>query len=173
MGCHLASAPRGQAPGGRPRTTSLREVVNTIFYVNRSGGAWRMLPRDFPPYQTVYRYFRTWSQDGTSQKVHDVLRDRVRQTQGHETSPSAAAIDSQSVKTTGKGLPRVRYGGRKSRGASGISSSTRKVCPSRRCPRSGWSQVSFGRICLPVRTRHQVLIGRRSGAAQNGAEESE
>jgi putative transposase len=114
-------------PGGRPRTTSLREVVNAIFYVSRSGGAWRMLPKDFPPYQTVYRYFRTWSQDGTWQKVHDVLRDRVRQTQGRETSPSAAAIDSQSVKTTEKGAPEGTMRGKKSRGASAISSLTRKV----------------------------------------------
>jgi len=111
--------------GGRPQTTSLREVVNAIFYVSRGGGAWRMLPKDFPPYQTVYRYFRTWSKDGTWEKVHDALRDRVRQKAGREASPSAAAMDSQSVKTTEKGAPEGTMRGRKSRDASGISSSTR------------------------------------------------
>ena len=114
-------------PGGRPRTTRLRDVVNAIFYVSRGGGAWRMLPKDFPPYQTVYRYFRTWSKDGTWERVHDALRDRVRQQEGRETSPSAAAIDSQSAKTTEKGAPEATTLERKSRGASGISSSTRWV----------------------------------------------
>ena len=113
--------------GGRPRTTSLREVVNAIFYVSRSGGAWRLLPKDFPPYQTVYRYFRAWSKDGTWQKVHDALRDRVRQKEGRETSPSAAVIDRQSAKTTEKGAPEGTMRGRKSKGASGISSLTRWV----------------------------------------------
>ena len=112
-------------PGGRPRTTSLRDVVNAIFYVNRSGGAWRMLPKDFPPYQTVYRYFRTWSKDGTWEKIHDALRDRVRKKAGRKVSPSAAVIDSQSAKTTEKGAPEATMLGRKSRGASGISSSIR------------------------------------------------
>lgn len=107
-------------PGGRPRTTSLRDVVNAIFYVNRAGGAWRMLPKDFPPYQTVYRYFRTWSKDGTWQRVHDALRDQVRQKSGRETSPSAAALDSQSAKTTEKGAPEGTTRQKKSKGARGI-----------------------------------------------------
>ena len=111
--------------GGRPRTTSLRDVLNAIFYVNRGGGAWRMLPNDFPPYQTVYRYFRAWSKDGTWKKVHDALRDRVRQKEGREASPSAASIDSQSAKTTEKGAPEGTMLGRKSRGVSVISLSTR------------------------------------------------
>ena len=84
-----------------------------------------MLPKDFPPHQTVYRYFRTWSKDGTWERVHDVLRDDVRQKEGRETSPSAAAIDSQSAKTTEKGAPEGTMLGKKSRGASDISSSTR------------------------------------------------
>lgn len=112
-------------PGGRPRTTSLRDVVNAIFYVNRGGGAWRMLPKDFPPHQTVYRYCRDWSKDGTWKRVHDALRDQVRQKEGRETSPSAAAIDSQSAKTTEKGAPEGTMPGKKSKGASGISSSIR------------------------------------------------
>ena len=110
-------------PGGRPRTTPLRDVVNAIFYVSRGGVAWRMLPRDFPAYQTTYRYFRTWSKDGTWEKVHEALRDRVRQKEGREASPSAAIIDSQSAKTTEKGAPGATMQGRKSKVASGISSS--------------------------------------------------
>ena len=110
--------------GGRPRTTSLREVVNAIFYVSRGGAAWRMLPKDFPAYQTAYRYFRAWSQDGTWEKVHEALRDRLRQKAGREASPSAAIIDSQSAKTTEEGAPEGTMQARKSKGASGISSST-------------------------------------------------
>lgn len=90
-------------PGGRPRSTDVRAVVNAIFYVLRSGCAWRMLPRDFPPYSTVYMYFRQWKNDGTWKRVHDTLRDRVRTGGGRKKSPSAAIIDSQSVKTTEKG----------------------------------------------------------------------
>jgi len=78
-------------------------VVNAIFYVLRSGCAWRMLPKDFPPYQTVYMYFKQWEKDGTWEKVHDVLRDRVRSREGRKKSPSAGIVDSQSVKTTEKG----------------------------------------------------------------------
>lgn len=90
-------------PGGRPRATDLRAVVNAIFYILRSGCAWRMLPRDFPPYSTVYMYFKRWRDDGTLDRIHDKLRDRVRIREGRKRSPSAAIIDSQSVKTTEKG----------------------------------------------------------------------
>ena len=108
--------------GGRPRTAVLRHVVNAIFYISRSGCAWRMLPSDFPPYQTVYHYFRAWKKDGTWTKVHDTLRDLLRQKEGREASPSAAILDSQSAKTTEKGAPEATMRGRKSTGASGISS---------------------------------------------------
>lgn len=110
--------------GGRPRTTSVKDVVNAIFYVNRGGGSWRMLPKDFPPYQTVYRYFRAWSKDGTWERIHDALRNLVRQKEGRETSPSAAVIDSQSAKTTEKGAPEGTTLERKSRDANGTSLST-------------------------------------------------
>lgn len=90
-------------PGGRPRATDLRAVVNAIFYLLRSGCAWRMLPHDFPPYSTVYMYFKQWRDDGTLERIHDKLRDRVRAREGRKKSPSAAIIDSQSVKTTEKG----------------------------------------------------------------------
>jgi len=99
--------------GGRPRTTDLRSVVNAIFYVLRSGCAWRMLPQDFPPFPTVYMYFKQWRDDGTWERVHDVLRDRIRRLEGRKKSPSAAIVDSQSVKTTEKGAPAATMRARK------------------------------------------------------------
>ena len=93
-------------PGGRPRSVDIREVVNAILYVARNGATWRALPHDYPPWRTVYhyfRYFRAWRRDGIWERVHDALRDRVRVEAGRDASPSAAIIDSQSVKTTGKG----------------------------------------------------------------------
>ena len=96
----LLPAPK---PGGRPRVTDLRAVINAIFYVLRSGCAWRMLPHDFPPYSTVYMYFKQWRVEGVWEKIHDVLRDRIRHREGRKKSPSAAIVDSQSVKTTEKG----------------------------------------------------------------------
>ena len=96
----LLPAPK---PGGRPVKYPRREVVNAIMYVLRSGCPWRMLPHDLPPWRTAFHYFRTWRKDGTWEKVHQVLRERVRTADGRQTSPSAAIIDSQSVKTTEKG----------------------------------------------------------------------
>lgn len=90
-------------PGGRPREVDIRAVLNAIFYLLRTGCQWRFLPRDFPPWTTVWTYFRNWRNDGTWQTLHDALRDRVRQADGRQLSPSAAIIDSQSVKTTEKG----------------------------------------------------------------------
>ena len=86
--------------GGRSRSVNVREVANAIFYVLRSGCAWRMLPHDFPPWQTVYGYFSAWRQEGVWEAMNDALREAVRQEDGRETEPSAAIIDSQSVKTT-------------------------------------------------------------------------
>jgi putative transposase len=92
-------------PGGRPRTVNMREVVNAIFYVLRSGGAWRMLPHDLPPWGTVWYYFRKWRKEGVWEKINDALRSKLRVASGKEESPSAAVLDSQSVKTTEKGGP--------------------------------------------------------------------
>jgi putative transposase len=89
--------------GGRPRTTDMREVLNAIFYVDRTGCQWRALPHDFPPWSTVWSYFRTWRNDGTWQRIHTALREQVRVSMGREATPSAAIIDSQSVKTSQKG----------------------------------------------------------------------
>ena len=111
--------------GGRPRTTPLRHILNAVNYVSRSGCSWRMLPKDFPPYQTVYDYFRNWRNDGTWERIHDLLRERVRKREGRETSPSAAIIDSQSAKTTEKGGPGGMTQGKRSRAGSGTSSLTR------------------------------------------------
>ena len=88
--------------GGRPRTIEMREVFNAILYLVRGGIAWRLLPHDFPGWSTVYHYFRCFRKNGTWQKIHDALRDEVRSEAGREASPSAAVIDSQSVKTTEK-----------------------------------------------------------------------
>ena len=90
-------------PGGRPRTVELREILNAILYVLRAGCAWRMLPHDLPPWQTVYKYFRGFSEDGTWERVHDAMRPNVREGEGRSAMPTAAIIDSQSVKTTEKG----------------------------------------------------------------------
>ena len=90
-------------PGGRPVKYPRREVVNAIRYVLRTGCSWRMLPHDLPPWRTAFHYFRTWRRDGTWQRAHDALRSRTRQFEGRKASPSAAIIDSQSVKTAEKG----------------------------------------------------------------------
>lgn len=87
-------------PGGRPRVHPLREILNAIFYIVRSGCTWRMLPHDLPPWKTVYHYFRLWRKDGTWERINSALRQEVRVAAGREPEPSAAVLDSQSVKTT-------------------------------------------------------------------------
>lgn len=89
--------------GGRPAEYDRREVVNAILYILRSGASWRLLPNDFPPCWTVYYYFSQWSKDGTWRAVHDALVTRYRRSLGREAEPSAAVIDSQTVKVTDQG----------------------------------------------------------------------
>ena len=89
--------------GGRPAEHDHREIVNAIFYVLRTGCQWRALPHDLPPWKTVYTYFRVWRLDGTWRRIHDTLRRQVRRSIGKQSEPSAAILDSQTVKTTEKG----------------------------------------------------------------------
>jgi putative transposase len=88
---------------GRPRIHAPREILNAVFYVLKSGCPWRLLPRDFPPWRSVYHWFRAWRIDGTWERLNAALRERLRTRLGRNPNPSAGIVDSQSVKTTGVG----------------------------------------------------------------------
>ena len=112
-------------PGGRYRSVNMREVVNGILYLVRTGCSWRQLPHDFPPWGTVHWYYRCFRLNGTWQKIHDALRDKVRVSASRKKSPSAAIVDSQSVKTTEKGGRMAMTRARRSTAVSGILLLTR------------------------------------------------
>jgi transposase len=91
--------------GGKPAEHPLREIVNALLYILRTGCAWRMLPRELPPKDAVYSHFRRWKKDGRLERINDALREALRLESGKEASPSAAVMDSKSVPTTEKGGP--------------------------------------------------------------------
>jgi transposase len=89
--------------GGRPARWSRREIVNGVLYILRTSSQWRAMPHDLPPWQTVYYYFRRWRNAGIWEQMHTAVREQTRRHLGREATPSAAILDSQSVKTSQKG----------------------------------------------------------------------
>ena len=98
---------------GRPREHTWREILNAIFYITRSGCAWRLMPHDLPPWKTVYHYFRLWRKDGFWEQLNRILREKLREKKGKNRQASAAIIDSQSVKTLENGEDRGYDAGKK------------------------------------------------------------
>jgi len=124
----LPAAKSNKQIGGRPREVDLRNIVNGILYFLRSGCQWRMLPTTFGPWSTVHDYYRNWKHDGTWQRIHDKLREKVRRADGRKPTPTAAIIDSQSVKTCAPKKTRTATTrARKSPAENGISASIRSV----------------------------------------------
>jgi transposase len=146
-------------PGGRPQEIARREIVNGILYVLRSGCPWRLLPHDLPNWSTVYLYFREWKQAGIWEQVNTALRRQMRVAVGREAEPSAAILDSQSVKTSSvRGDARGYDGGKKNSGQetalagrhawfahSGQSAGRQYQGPSKeaRCCSHDWSEISL------------------------------
>jgi transposase len=118
--------------GGNKRTVDVREIVNGVMYILSTGCQWAALPKDLPPRSTVNDYFRRWDYDGTLDRMHHALYVQCRERAGREANPTAAIIDSQSVKSAEKGgvrsIPRGMMRARRSKARSGMSSLIRKVC---------------------------------------------
>jgi transposase len=119
-------------PGGNKRTVNVREILNGIMYILSSGCQWRAIPTDLPPRTTIHDYLERWTWEGTLERIHHALYVKCREQASREASPTAAVIDSQSVKSAEKGGPRsirrAMMRARRSRARSATFSSTRKVC---------------------------------------------
>ena len=117
--------------GGRRRSVNLREVVQGLLYILETGCGWRHLPKDFPPKSTVWEYFDLWNYDGTLLRIHEALYVAVREAEGREAAPTAAIIDSQTVKSAEKGglsaRKRVSTQARRPRASSAMCWSTRSA----------------------------------------------
>jgi transposase len=165
--------PAGKSGGGK-RTVIMREVVNGLMYVLSTGCQWRAIPKDLPPKSTVYDYFDLWTYDGTLRRIHHALYEQCREQAQREASPTAAIIDSQSVKSAEKGGPasmrRVTTPARKLRARSGMFSSIHRpaaarCCPSCRRSRSGWSHSRHGDPVRDVSLSTKTVRRRRLSGA--------
>ena len=123
--CRFIPGPKAK---GRPAVYDRREIVNALLYVSRTGCQWRAMPHDLPPWRIVYWYFMAWKKDGTLDRLLDELRGDLRQAEGRQRQPSAAVLDSQSVKTTEKGGSLVTTRAKRSTVASGTSWSIPSGC---------------------------------------------